>query len=175
MGFPSSASEAVYRNPLTEVQRFFEDKHKDKYKLYNLYCCWKLSVLTFRRCAERKYDVTKFHSRVAQYPFYDHNAPPVSLIAECCADIVRVVSFCFSSDSLKQGWLAEDKDHVVGINCKAGKGRTGLIICCYLLHSGQCKTTDEALKFYGERRTKDGKGVTIASQQRYIRYAMKEA
>lgn len=70
----------------------------------------------------------------------------------------------------KDSFLKEDPKNAVGINCKAGKGRTGLIICCYLLHSGICATTDEALKFYGEKRTKDGKGVTIASQIRYIRY-----
>jgi phosphatidylinositol-3,4,5-trisphosphate 3-phosphatase/dual-specificity protein phosphatase PTEN len=38
------------------------------------------------------------------------------------------------------------------------------------MHSGIVKTTDEALVYYGTRRTHDGKGVTIASQQRYIRY-----
>jgi len=67
-------------------------------------------------------------------------------------------------------WLDADTNNMVGINCKAGKGRTGLIICCYLLQSNQCHTTDEALEVYGKRRTKDGKGVTIASQIRYIRY-----
>eukprot|EP01126_Amoeba_proteus_P042146 TRINITY_DN4576_c0_g2_i4.p1 TRINITY_DN4576_c0_g2~~TRINITY_DN4576_c0_g2_i4.p1 ORF type:complete len:447 (-),score=71.97 TRINITY_DN4576_c0_g2_i4:361-1701(-) len=143
MGFPSSQSEAVYRNPLPEVQKFFEHYHKDQYKLYNL-------------CAERKYEESKFQNRVAQYPFYDHNAPPIELIALCCADI--------------HDWLIQSKDHVVGINCKAGKGRTGLIICCYLMHAGIRTTTESALEFYGSRRTKDGKGVTIASQQRYIRY-----
>lgn len=66
--------------------------------------------------------------------------------------------------------MNEDGDHIVAINCKAGKGRTGLIICCYLLHCGICDTTEEALEYYGTRRTSNGKGVTIASQQRYIRY-----
>eukprot|EP01126_Amoeba_proteus_P066819 TRINITY_DN9742_c0_g1_i3.p1 TRINITY_DN9742_c0_g1~~TRINITY_DN9742_c0_g1_i3.p1 ORF type:complete len:494 (-),score=135.54 TRINITY_DN9742_c0_g1_i3:73-1479(-) len=143
LGFPSIGKEALYRNPLTEVVRFFEHYHKDHYKLYNL-------------CAERTYDTTKFHGRVAQYPFYDHNAPPLSLVAECCKDVHE--------------WLTADSNHIVGINCKAGKGRTGLIICSYLLYSGACATTDDALKNYGQKRTKNGKGVTIASQQRYIRY-----
>jgi len=35
---------------------------------------------------------------------------------------------------------------------------------------GTCRDTDEALHYYGIKRTKDGKGVTIASQIRYIRY-----
>jgi len=143
MGFPSEKTEAVYRNPITQVYKFFEKYHKDHYKLYNL-------------CAERKYDIAKFHGRVSQYPFEDHNAPPLDMISKCCIDITE--------------WLAKDSENIVGINCKAGKGRTGLIICCYLLHSKQFEDTDTALKFYGEKRTKDGKGVTIASQQRYIRY-----
>lgn len=93
---------------------------------------------------------------VSRYPFEDHNAPPIDLIVECCADIHK--------------WLGEDENHVVGINCKAGKGRTGLIICCYLMHSKVVIDSDEAMLYYGSRRTKDGKGVTIASQQRYVRY-----
>jgi len=143
MGFPSKKTEGVYRNPIGQVYKFYEHYHKDHYKLYNL-------------CAERKYDEAKFHNRVSQYPFLDHNAPPMDLIVECCKDI--------------DDWLNQDALNVVGINCKAGKGRTGLIICCYLLYSKLVKDTDEALSFYGSKRTKDGKGVTIASQQRYIRY-----
>ena len=71
---------------------------------------------------------------------------------------------------LQETWLKGGENRVVGINCKAGKGRTGLIICCYLMHSGIVATADEAMTYYGTRRTKDGKGVTIASQQRYVRY-----
>jgi len=144
MGFPSEKREALYRNPMSEVFRFFEKIHENNYYIYNL-------------CAEKEriYDPSKFHGRVKHFPFYDHNAPPINLIDECCKDI--------------RSWL-DDPEHIVGIHCKAGKGRTGLIICCYLLYEGVCATSDEALVYYGNKRTVDGKGVTIASQQRYIRY-----
>jgi phosphatidylinositol-3,4,5-trisphosphate 3-phosphatase/dual-specificity protein phosphatase PTEN len=144
MGFPSEKREALYRNPMSEVFKFFEKKHENNYYIYNL-------------CAEKEriYDPSKFHGRVKHFPFYDHNAPPINIIDECCKD-------------MKQ-WL-EDPEHMVGIHCKAGKGRTGLIICCYLLFSGICSTSEEALTYYGNKRTKDGKGVTIASQKRYIKY-----
>jgi phosphatidylinositol-3,4,5-trisphosphate 3-phosphatase/dual-specificity protein phosphatase PTEN len=145
MGFPSENTEALYRNPFPEVKRFFETYHPNNYYIYNL-------------CAEkdRIYDSEKFHGRVKHFPFYDHNAPPVNLILECCNDIFE--------------WLKESKEHVVGVHCKAGKGRTGLISCCFLMLNGTCKNSDEALVYYGNKRTKDGKGVTIASQIRYIRY-----
>ena len=36
MGAPSEGSEAAFRNPMSEVQRLFEAKHKDNYKLFDL-------------------------------------------------------------------------------------------------------------------------------------------
>ncbi len=63
-------------------------------------------------------------------------------------------------------WLLKDDDNVIAVHCKAGKGRTGLIISAYLVHAGLAPHTTAALKMFGDIRTHDGKGVTIPSQMR---------
>jgi hypothetical protein len=64
----------------------------------------------------------------------------------------------------------KDPKNVIVIHCKAGKGRTGLMTTSYLLFKGCCKTAIEAIQFYGNRRTTNGEGLTIASQIRYLGY-----
>jgi len=54
-------------------------------------------------------------------------------------------------------FLREDPKNVVAVHCKAGKGRTGVMICCLMLYMGMFSTVDEALDFYGDKRTYNGK------------------
>lgn len=143
MGFPSEGSESIFRNPYNQVLDFFEKYHKDKYLIINL-------------CSERSYPADHFGGKFARFPFDDHNACPLELITSCCQYMHEFIS--------------ADPTRVVGVHCKAGKGRTGLIAAAYLLYANICPTAVEALKLFAEKRTKDGKGVQIPSQVRYLEY-----
>ncbi|WZN61915.1 tensin phosphatase [Chloropicon roscoffensis] len=152
MGFPAGDRssgvlgliEGFYRNHMRHVLAFLDQKHGGgRYKIYNL-------------CSERTYDAELFDGKVASFPFDDHNCPPLRLIQ----------AFVESAKS----WLRQSADHVVAVHCKAGKSRTGLMVCCLLIYLNYASSAEEAVAYYNLRRTHDGKGRTLASQQRYLRY-----
>jgi len=67
-------------------------------------------------------------------------------------------------------WLTQDEKNIAVIHCKAGKGRTGLMISAWMLYSREWATAKDALTFYAAMRTYNQKGVTIPSQIRYVYY-----
>ncbi|KAG8585040.1 hypothetical protein GDO81_004871 [Engystomops pustulosus] len=126
MSFPSSGKQSFYRNPIKEVARFLDSKHKDHYKIYNL-------------CSEKGYDPEIFHYRVERFFIDDHNVPALADMLKFTASV--------------RSWMAEDPKNVIAIHCKGGKGRTGTMVCTYLVDSDQFESAKESLDYFGERRT----------------------
>lgn len=143
MGFPAERIEGLYRNHIEEVSRFFEQKHKGHYKIYHL-------------CDERDFDACRFSGPVVRYPFSDHSAPQFDQIMALCEDAMQFLNL--------------HPENIVAINCKAGKGRTGVMVCACLMEMQEAKDAADALHIYAERRTRNGQGVTIPSQRRYVDY-----
>uniref|UniRef100_A0A7N5JKU5 Phosphatidylinositol 3,4,5-trisphosphate 3-phosphatase TPTE2 n=1 Tax=Ailuropoda melanoleuca TaxID=9646 RepID=A0A7N5JKU5_AILME len=148
MSFPSSGKESFYRNPIKEVVRFLDTKHQDHYQVYNL-------------CSEGAYDPKYFHYRVQRIMIDDHNVPTLS----------EMVAFTKEVDK----WMAQDDENIVAIHCKGGKGRTGTMVCAYLIASEIFVTAEESLYYFGERRTDKStstkfQGVETPSQNRYVGY-----
>eukprot|EP01047_Picozoa_sp_COSAG01_P030943 COSAG01_NODE_2175_length_8221_cov_34.993722_3_plen_460_part_00 len=194
MGFPSDYRdmEALYRNPMDEVVRLFKARHHNRFMVVNL--CSERDVsapspcqdYAACACADRQlrtpdadrrtcvcarmyaracscvytqYDPAEFEDaggKVLRYGFDDHNPPPLELMEVFCREVAA--------------FLALDQEHVVAVHCKAGKGRTGTLIACLLLHLQEHSSAADALKWFGYCRTSNGKGVTIPSQIRYVHY-----
>ncbi|CAK9209916.1 hypothetical protein BDL97_17G006600 [Sphagnum fallax] len=141
MSFPAQNMESLVRNPMWQVQKVLELRHESRYKVYNL-------------CVEATYDPALFHGRVELLPFDDNHVPPLALIKLFCESVYH--------------WLSADPRNVAVIHCRAGKGRTGLMVCAYLIYTGM--SVEDALQLYADRRTYNNEGVTIASQRRYVGY-----
>ena len=142
MGLPSTSLEGLYRNNMNDVVNFFNHRHSEHYKVYNL-------------CEEKKYPPNIFYQQ-GYFPFQDHEAPPLNLIRPFCEDA--------------KSFLDSDPKNVVAIHCLAGKGRTGTLISCLLLYLGYFETAADCLKYYGSMRVENGRGVTVPSQIRYVFY-----
>ena len=148
MGIPSEGTEGLFRNPMSEVIRFFNLQHNGTAKIYNL-------------CLEdsRQYDPEMFSGATASFPFEDHNVCMFTMLPAF-------------TKSAKE-WLRSGPDQVVAVHCKAGKSRTGLMICALLMYIGEGPAPQDpeaTMAFYARARTNDGKGVTIPSQRRFITY-----
>lgn len=140
MGHPSRGLEVLYRNSYHQVMRFFEETHKGHYRIYNL-------------CMKRKYPL-KINTE--SYGFEDHNACPMTKLFTLLDDIEQ--------------WLSANELNVAVVHCKAGKGRTGLVSSCFLIKKGAFGGAQEAIDHFGFKRTVDGRGLTVASQRRYVYY-----
>lgn len=143
MSFPAFTwKEKIYRNDIDEVAKFFDTRHPDAYKIYNM--------------SNRDIEESRFKGQIESYAWADHHSPALSVLFLSC-------------DSMFE-YLRSNKNNVVSVNCNAGKGRTGTSISCFLIYSGLSKNYKSAITFYGWKRFYTGRGVSQPSQQRYVQY-----
>ncbi|KAG9409332.1 hypothetical protein AC1031_019584 [Aphanomyces cochlioides] len=159
MGYPATGVEKTYRNDVSDVSSFLNKKHRGKYFVYNL--------------SERHYDGNKFGGRVDECGFPDHHPPPLQILLDILNRMLE--------------WYMQDPENVVVVHCMAGKGRTGVVITCFLIVLGYFEEnynlnyydqSDESLLEYvqtvnGIFWKKRGQGVRYPSQSRYIYYFIK--
>ena len=83
----------------------------------------------------------------------------LSLILEFCLDVTS--------------YLLQNPKNSIFVHCNAGKGRSGLMIICYLIFSELLENSHEAQKYYSARRSSNGHSFTLSSQKRYALYFQK--
>ena len=142
MAFPGTGITSIYRNKLNDVADFLNQKHPNNYLILNL--------------SGYKYEIEKFNKVIDRDDWLDHHSPPFEIIFE----LIKII----------HDYLSENKEHIIVINCNAGKGRTGTLICCYLLFSGRFNDVNDAFAYYSLKRFNKGLGVSNPSQKRYVNY-----
>lgn len=142
MSIPGQGVHKVYRNNIDSVSHFLNMRHPGNYRVFNL--------------SGIKYDYKKFASCVKDFPWEDHYPPPIEVLFKACNEIHQ--------------WLDLNIRNVVVVHCRAGKGRTGTLICCYLLYCRRLLHPEDALNYYKIKRFSAGGGVTQPSQIRYVCY-----
>jgi PTEN phosphatase family protein len=75
---------------------------------------------------ERSYDASFFHGRVERFLIDDHNVPSLKEAVRFAKNV--------------REWMSADPHNIIAVHCKGGKGRTGTMICIWLLESKQCAT-----------------------------------
>uniref|UniRef100_A0A1I7Y8U4 phosphatidylinositol-3,4,5-trisphosphate 3-phosphatase n=1 Tax=Steinernema glaseri TaxID=37863 RepID=A0A1I7Y8U4_9BILA len=144
MGYPSQGETVteVVRNDMNAVLQFLKQRYR-RFKTYNL----KGGTI---------YDGLMFPDGVVYYEMEDHEPPIFEYMIHFISDVDR--------------YLTVTRDGAIAVHCKAGKGRTGVMICVYLIHAGLYPNPRQVLDFYGITRTVNNKGLTIPSQRRYVYY-----
>jgi len=140
---------SLYRNPLSQVVRFFEIKHKESFRIYNA-------------CPELPYPAERFEAAggtVVALQIQDHTPPTM----------VQFVQFLRDAQEFLHGLPGG----IIAVHCKGGKGRTGSLCAAWLLYCKRAASAKAALKLFAKKRTDlyRGKalcGVETPSQVRYV-------
>jgi protein-tyrosine phosphatase len=148
MSVPATGRLALFRNPLPEVERFFELKHKNHYRIYNC-------------CPEHPYPDFQSNCEIVKYNVQDHSPPTLSVFIHFLNDATT--------------FMNESTESTIAVHCRGGKGRSGVLCCAWLMHAKEAKSADAAMALFAMSRTEwrggaSGKlqGVETPSQKRYV-------
>ena len=137
MSYPASDSiQQIYRNRAATVANFLDKRHDDKYWVINL--------------SEQGYQpaqIQLFKNRYTHFSdWVDHHGPRLFTLVEACQKMYE--------------HLSSHEEAVIVVHCNGGKGRTGTLICCYMLYCGFADSAQNAIIYYGWKRFNHGWGVT---------------
>lgn len=147
MSVPATGCVQAFRNPITEVSRFFRTFHLGHFKIYNC-------------CPELPYPSEPFEGSIRCFDIQDHTPPRIKEIVEFLKDARDFVDQALD-------------DNVVVVHCRGGKGRTGSLCCSWLLYTKHSKDGPDVLAYFAEARSDlrfsdKLQGVDTPSQKRYV-------
>lgn len=140
-------SQSCCRNLLSDVARFFDTRHRGRYIIVNA-------------CPELPYPSSAFQTGiVARFDIQDHTPPTME-------QFLQFIETVWS-------YMRAHPDNTLGVHCKAGKGRTGSLICAWLLYTKHCENLQDALACFALARSDFAVsleifGVETPSQVRYL-------
>lgn len=135
-----------YPNKIEDLVEFLDNEYgRSNWTIFNL------------QSEPKLYSTAAISENIQSFPIVDHESPSLRTI----------INFVSNLDD----WLSEPK-HVALIHCKAGKGRSGTMACCYLLHNNMKSNPIQVNQLIARARFNDGSQslVTILSQRRYVNY-----
>lgn len=140
MSIPAEGISSTYRNELSEVSRFLQEHHGDKFLVINL--------------AQKKYNYSKFGNRVLEYKWTDHHSPYLPILFQACWDMHEFIKSNFSISKLFifSNFFSEDINNIVVVHCKAGKGRTGSLMSSYLIFCKAFNRHEKSIRYCIKKR-----------------------
>lgn len=128
---------------LNDVRELFEKNHPGHLKIFDL--------ASDEDCMEQDFQ------NVENFQF---------LACNPCA-LTVIIKFC----SIVQSYLDVNPLNVIAVHCKTGKGKSCMLIACYLLHSGIFSNSPDAIAFLCRERTPVLlNAISVPSQIRYVHY-----
>ena len=139
MSFPASGFEMMYRNSISDVARFLDDKHPRHHKIFNL--------------SNRDYNPEKFRGEYAAYEWEDHHSPPIEMMFEIAWDMYEYLL----GETLNLRW--QQKRRCCALQCGQGKNR--YLYClpslvfrtCWKLPRGDQVLRQEAIQAWARHYT----------------------